>query len=155
MSQNPHFRPDSSLALPSPNSISVVRRDRWQRVGLAGSSPSPLSYFHKPIIADHLGRLRPCLSPSQPGRQGGELGAVGLGGQAPRPAPAPGCHGNARREPSRPEPGRGVWGWRGRAPGCTHLSPGGGGSLQNPAHSPSASAFLGSRRLSCHQPRGC
>ena len=72
--------PPSSSALPSPNSISAVRRDRWQRVGLAGSSPSPLSYFHKPIIADHLGRLRPCLSPSQPGRRGGERGAALLCG---------------------------------------------------------------------------
>lgn len=73
----------SSSALPSLNSISVVRKDRWQRAGLAGSGllpslPSPLSYFHKPIIADHLKRLRPCLSPIQSWRQGGELGGPWL-----------------------------------------------------------------------------
>ena len=68
----------SSSALPSPDSISVVKKDRWLRAGLAGSSPSPLSYFHKPIIADHLGRLRPRLSPIQLGRWGGELGGPWL-----------------------------------------------------------------------------
>ena len=45
---------------------------------LGGELPFPLRYFHKPIIADHLGRLRPCLSPIQFGRRGGELGGPGL-----------------------------------------------------------------------------
>ena len=45
---------------------------------LGGELPFPLRYFHKPIIADHLGRLRPCLSPIQLGRRGGELGGPGL-----------------------------------------------------------------------------
>lgn len=45
---------------------------------LGGELPFPLRYFHKPIIADHLGRLRPCLSPIQLGQRGGELGRPGL-----------------------------------------------------------------------------
>lgn len=73
--------PRPSLPFSSPSSISAERKDRWQREGLAGSLRSLLSYFHKPIIAHHLGRLRPCLSPIQPGGRGrGERGVGRLGG---------------------------------------------------------------------------
>lgn len=67
--------PRPSPPLSSLRSISAERKDRWQREGLAGSFRSLLSYFHKPIIAHHLGRLRPCLSPIQPsGRAKGGWG---------------------------------------------------------------------------------
>lgn len=154
LSQKPHFYPPSSSALPSPNSISAVRRDRWQIVGLAGSSPSPLSYFHKPIIADHLGRLRPCLSPSQPGRRGG-----GAGSGAPRCSTAGTATRAGTRLPWERAAGakryrawvRGV-GAAGRAHGCTHLHPGeGAGCRARPSPQPE---FQGSRRLSCPQPCG-
>lgn len=69
--------PRPSLPFSSPSSISAERKDRWQREGLAGSLRSLLSYFHKPIIAHHLGRLRPCLSPIQPGGRGRGKGEWG------------------------------------------------------------------------------
>lgn len=82
--------PAQLLALPSPNSIFYPGKGQVAEsclVGgwfLLGNVPWLLSYFHKPIITDHLRRLRPCLSPIQPGLwRGGELdGCV-----APRPLP--------------------------------------------------------------------
>lgn len=120
------FHSPSSRVLPSPSSISAVRKDRWRRA----SSPSPLSYFHKPIIAHHLGRLRPCLSPIQPGGGRGARGPALLLGRhrdlrhhpvamgtlswsQAGPSPGEGCGGGGSSSPHpsppREEAGRGAW----------------------------------------------
>lgn len=78
--------PASSQALSSPllPQLHFCGEEGQVAEGLAGSFWSLLSYFHKPIIAHHLGRLRPCLSPIQPGGRGwggGGRGGGKLGGR--------------------------------------------------------------------------
>lgn len=88
---------------------------------LGGELPFPLRYFHKPIIADHLGRLRPCLSPIQLGRRGGSWAAQGSSTRAGTRLPWERAVGAKRRSPG--EGCGGVCGGSGGAHRCTRLHP--------------------------------
>lgn len=141
------FQQRSDSALPSPNPM--MGEGQVAESGLGRELPSPLGYFHKPIIADHLGRLRPCLSPIQPGRQEGSWA----------PTLLLSSHRDQRHHPvalgtrGRSQAGRSLglgWGVRG-AHRCPHLHP-----VRGQGAEPGRAYCLRSRApgLSCHQRGG-